>query len=863
MPERPPFPGRPAQPPGKTFLTYSPDGTRLLVAGCGNYARSFVTNNNDEPLMIPDTHEDTLAVAAGNGYAILGCEDGTVCQYNVPEAKLEGILVRCTLPIRDVALSPDAERTWVAVCSDEIDVKLVKRKDMEAIYILKDHGKPVKHLSWDPSGKILAASCTDGVIYLYAISTNGGGNLYRRIDGVIPRLETTDDATSRCVWHPDGRAFACVTATREIVVISYEDGMRQRSFSGAHLGEITSIAWSRNGALLASASADDQLVIWETKTQKVLKRFNYEKILNVAWQNGPENIFNWTNSWGEVYIIYDFLKDPDHVKLLKGPKVRAPFFHDPLDETTAVVNGRKPLVNGQGRRAATPDSLDEMLRPDPNVGLDFDWIDDDDGAGYTSPNGNGKRTNGHLNEPNGHTSKRPPTSSQWQPQIHEPFQPGATPWRGNRKYLCLNLTGFVWTVDQETHNTITVEFYDREVHRDFHFTDPFRYDKACLNDTGTLFSCPGSNVSGSPEPAIIFYRPHEIWTGTRSDARIRLPLGEEVTCIALSERYIVAVTSVGYVRVWTLFGVPVSIRRMKSLPAVSCAADNSDHVMVVSNGGVAADGCTQLTYSIENIRSGEVCQNEDIVALGADADGFGAEDEFGEGGVSLKTLFWSEGGDPCIYDSNGVLCVLQGWRTPGQARWVPLLDTRLLDRLKDGKKEETYWPVAVAQDKFHCIILKGGDRYPYFPRPLLSEFDLRVPVNQEISRNNGGSEGEDIDVEETNASAGIRLEEAYVRSSTMLSLATDVAANTDTHSARTEVLHREVAVDKLLLQLVAVECREGEDRGMKALEVVSLMRDRGGKMTEAAAKIAGRYGRTVLEEKIRELGERRMGGMED
>ena len=45
----------------------------------------------------------------------------------------------------------------------------------------------------------------------------------------------------------------------------------------------------------------------------------------------------------------------------------------------------------------------------------------------------------------------------------------------------LNLTGFVWTVDQDTHHTVTVKFYDREYHRDFHFTDPYLYDKACLS----------------------------------------------------------------------------------------------------------------------------------------------------------------------------------------------------------------------------------------------------------------------------------------------------------------------------------------------------------------------------------------------
>jgi len=59
-----------------------------------------------------------------------------------------------------------------------------------------------------------------------------------------------------------------------------------------------------------------------------------------------------------------------------------------------------------------------------------------------------------------------------------------------------------------------------------------------------------------------------------------------------------------------------------------------------------------------------------------------------------------------IYTTDGVLLVLLHWRLPGQAKWVPLLDTKLLDRLASGRKEETYWPVAVSREKFCCIILK-------------------------------------------------------------------------------------------------------------------------------------------------------------
>jgi len=176
-------------------------------------------------------------------------------------------------------------------------------------------------------------------------------------------------------------------------------------------------------------------------------------------------------------------------------------------------------------------------------------------------------------------------------------------------------------------------------------------------------------------------------------------------------------------------------------------------------------------------------------------------------------------------------------------------------RLAGGRKEETYWPVAVAQDKFHCIILKGGDKNPYFPRPLLSEFDFQVPVSSAPAKDN--------ESEETTAE-GARFEESFVRGKVLLSLFRDLLASTNaTASQRSDLARRELDLDKTLLQMLAIECREGEERGMKALELVALMSDRNGKMIEAAAKIAQRFGRGVLEDKIRELAEKRVIGMGD
>jgi len=407
---------------------------------------------------------------------------------------------------------------------------------------------------------------------------------------------------------------------RDIQIISKNDWEKQRTFANGHLADITALAWSPNGAMLASASKDGKLLIWETRTQSVIARYDYSNVIDISWHPN-KNILSFTTTDGEVYIYPDFLTD-QFSPLLKLNTQPAPFIHDPLAEVSA--NRRPPPLNGREQqglptrpRRDSLGSLDSFLEGGDGYG-DDDFVEDDDGAGYTTGL---DQKRGRDDDGLGLANKR---RHLLEPQYHEAFQPGATPWRGNRKYLCLNLIGFVWTVDQDGHHTVTVEFYDHEFHRDFHFTDTFLYDKACLTEHGTLFSCPPKDDA----PAVIFYRPHETWT-QRSDWRIELPRGEAVTAMSLSESFITVTTSANYVRIFTLFGMPYRVYRPKSSPMVTCASWR-DYVITMGNGPMGADGNTRLLYTIENIKRDEICQNEDTVALPE--------------GATLKSVFFSDNG---------------------------------------------------------------------------------------------------------------------------------------------------------------------------------------------------------------------------
>lgn len=611
---------RPAHTQGSTHCAYTPDGSRLVTVGSNNTIRLYKTGSDGEPANIDECQEQNVAVSTNNDFFVAGSEDGTVSLYQLGSNTFERFLLRCSLPVRDVALSPDSK--WCAVASDELTVKLVDTENMTNIRTLREHNKPTKHLSFHPKGDLLALSCTDGAIYVYSLTAEQP-ELIRKVDGVIGRLETDADASSKVVWHPDGRAFAVATPTRDIRVVSKNDWEQQRSFSNGHEGDVTALAWSPNGAMLATAGKDKKILIWATKDQSVIARHDYANVMDLAW-HPANNLLSFTTSDGEVYICPDFIPE-QFAGLLKLPKQPAPFIHDPLSEISAnarrpvIANGLKPQPQRYVPRAGSPDSIADLLDEAMDDELD-DFVVDDDGAGYTV-NGNRKRPAEDDDVFGAHASKRP---NLLRPQYHEAFQPGSTPWRGNRKYLCLNLIGFVWTVDQDSHHTVTVEFYDHEFHRDFHFTDTFLYDKACLTEHGALFSCPPKDDA----PATIFYRPHETWTN-RSDWRTQLPKGEAVLAMSLSESFVTVTTTANYVRVYTLFGIPYRVYRPKSAPMVTCASWR-DYVLTMGNGPVGADGNTKLLYTIQNIKRDEICQNEDTVALPE--------------GATVKSVFFSDSG---------------------------------------------------------------------------------------------------------------------------------------------------------------------------------------------------------------------------
>ena len=59
--------GRPAHTAGPTYLSYTPDGTKLVTVGADNFTRVYKTGYDGEPTNIDDCPENSTGVDATVG----------------------------------------------------------------------------------------------------------------------------------------------------------------------------------------------------------------------------------------------------------------------------------------------------------------------------------------------------------------------------------------------------------------------------------------------------------------------------------------------------------------------------------------------------------------------------------------------------------------------------------------------------------------------------------------------------------------------------------------------------------------------------------------------------------------------------
>jgi WD40 repeat protein/serine/threonine protein kinase len=147
-----------------------------------------------------------------------------------------------------VAFTPDGQ-TLASGGSDDL-VRLWRVANGELIRTLEGHTNQVKHVAFSPDGQILASGSFDETV-----------RLWRANDGALIRtLRDFGDNVNRLAFTPDG-AILTVGSDAGVDLRRVATGERLDSLE-EHDGDALGVAFSADGALIASSSNDDKVRLW-------------------------------------------------------------------------------------------------------------------------------------------------------------------------------------------------------------------------------------------------------------------------------------------------------------------------------------------------------------------------------------------------------------------------------------------------------------------------------------------------------------------------------------------------------------------------------------------------------------------------
>ncbi|KAA1471682.1 WD40 repeat-like protein [Dentipellis sp. KUC8613] len=796
---------------GATFMAFSPDGEFCYTGGDDCLARIWRTDKGDDydPDVAVEAGEPLMTIAAAKHCWFTGSADSEVRQYARGSREFQALVTSSAgVTIRCIAVDPKGKR--VAVSSAEMTVKVVDIEDTVKIMIITGHTDCVRKVTWHPSGTILTTSGADGRIIVWDVSGDEPKEI-RVIQGVIPAIKNPKAVEffhdCSAIWHPSGEYFVVASRSHDVVAISKDTWEKSFAFTDDSVnGMTTALSLSANGNYLATSS-HNEVYVWSTQTRRLLFKFP-EPTTAIVTQMAFSPTANYL-----AWVQWDgrFLRWSDPIPASSPDPVKT---GSTSTNTRMIRRSGTPTLFDDDDAVTKPGAKDKSAEDDAAELYPFDnddWIIDDvGGAMQDEPEAERPIGNGFVKEMVSVTKAQPP------------FQPGSTPMRDRKRYLCYNMIGVIEVTDQDTHHIVNVEFHDRSARKAYHFTDHHKYDLATLGERGALYAC-------QPEgehPAHVRYKPYGNWAA-QGEWTYELDEGVKVLGIAaggppptkslrvLSDGdmqgngNVVIATSENELTFLTGTGIERCSIGLDG-DFVSMVAGPEWVFVVQRDGATTMDGSQNLSGTLYDFEELYVLQSRKLPI---------AKD------CTLKWIGVSEEGAPALYDSTGVMYIMPRFRIPLRGVWVRILDTNKLERKKG--KDESYWPVGLSGEQFMCLILKGRQDHPGFPRPLIQELPMRLPFR--------GKDPKDGP-----------LEEHVARENMYLQLSRDALGEDLVTDA---ISKRELAVDKELIQLIQTACKG--DKLPRALELTRMLHHM--QSFDMAMKVAEFYHLVGLQEKMQAL----------
>ncbi|MCQ3929789.1 MAG: hypothetical protein DPW16_04970 [Chloroflexi bacterium] len=296
-------------------IAWSPDGASLIVAGSLGlwlYEDNFQVVTH----LVSTSEEILLAAWSPDGTRIAGATNSNGIKiWDVATGLQLTTIASDTFDTFSLKWSPDSSKLATASYDQ---IRVWDSVSGQFLAALPEQVNSVSTLVWNPSGSQLAGAW-DGTIYIWDTTTYEQMNTFSLqsgrfksidwsiankiavtnlnaqqillLDGATGKLEQKfDGEVSQVAWSSDGNLLAG-TANSDVQVWDAMNFYRKSTLID-HLGAVREIKWKPNSKVLAASSMDNNVRIWDTLIGQVMTHIDdhTSSVESVTWMSTESQI---------------------------------------------------------------------------------------------------------------------------------------------------------------------------------------------------------------------------------------------------------------------------------------------------------------------------------------------------------------------------------------------------------------------------------------------------------------------------------------------------------------------------------------------------------------------------------------------